>query len=292
MPPLHELRQRIGPELSDEEFLLRATMPAGQVDAMKAAGPAEQKYDPDMSPVMNLIRQLTARRDITYLSVEKQGFKLELRGQSARGGGVSMGRSNNGWKERLGPVEGFMFDLDGTLILTDRSLVGYRLLPGAVEILSELKSRGIPFVVLTNGSAYPAAEQGPEAARAGLAHFRRDSADALHRGGGVDAPPTREARAGLRDEGSRPPAGGGGDRDCLPWRRARGGSPGSLRRLASRVRNEGHRSRLQSHLEWRGALRRVRRAFLRDVQRQNDGLLACDRRRCAQDHSRAHDPHG
>ena len=84
MPPLHELRQRIGPELSDEEFLLRATMPAGQVDAMKAAGPAEQTYDPDMTPVMNLIRQLTARHDITYLSVEKQGFKLELRGQPAR----------------------------------------------------------------------------------------------------------------------------------------------------------------------------------------------------------------
>ena len=83
MPPLPELRQRIGRELSDEEFLLRATMPAEQVDAMKAAGPAERVYDPDMAPVMSLIRQLTARRDITYLSVEKDGFKLELRGQSA-----------------------------------------------------------------------------------------------------------------------------------------------------------------------------------------------------------------
>ena len=83
MPPLRELRQRIGPELPDEEFLLRATMPAGQVDAMKAAGPAQQSYDPDMAPVMSLIRQLTARRDITYLSVEKDGFKLELRGQVA-----------------------------------------------------------------------------------------------------------------------------------------------------------------------------------------------------------------
>jgi len=83
MPPLAELRRRIGPELSDEEFLLRATMPAGQVDAMKAAGPAEQTYDPDMVPVISLIRQLTARRDISYLSVEKQGFKLELRGQEA-----------------------------------------------------------------------------------------------------------------------------------------------------------------------------------------------------------------
>ena len=83
MPPLVELRRRIGPELSDEEFLLRTTMPAGQVDAMKAAGPAQLIYDPDMTPVMNLIRQLTARRDIRYLSVEKQGFKLELRGQEA-----------------------------------------------------------------------------------------------------------------------------------------------------------------------------------------------------------------
>jgi oxaloacetate decarboxylase (Na+ extruding) subunit alpha len=80
MPPLREMRRRIGPELSDEEFLLRATMPTGQVDAMKAAGPAQLSYDPDMAPVMSLIRQLTTLRDIAYLSIEKSGFKLELRG--------------------------------------------------------------------------------------------------------------------------------------------------------------------------------------------------------------------
>jgi len=79
-----------------------------------------------------------------------------------------MKHSRNGWNERLGPVEGFMFDLDGTLILTNRSLGGYRLLPGAVEILNELQSRGIPFVVLTNGSAYPAAEQAPKLRALGL----------------------------------------------------------------------------------------------------------------------------
>jgi oxaloacetate decarboxylase alpha subunit len=84
MLPLSELRKRIGPELSDEEFLLRATMPAGQVDAMKAAGPAAQIYDPVRTPVMNLIRQLIARRDIAHVSVEKNGFKLELRGPTAR----------------------------------------------------------------------------------------------------------------------------------------------------------------------------------------------------------------
>lgn len=52
-----------------------------------------------------------------------------------------------------------MFDLDGTLLLSDRSLGGYELLPGAIEVLSALKARAIPFAVLTNGSAYPPAEQ-------------------------------------------------------------------------------------------------------------------------------------
>ena len=79
-----------------------------------------------------------------------------------------MKRSRNGWNEPLGPVEGFMFDLDGTLILSDRSLGGYRALPGAIEILNEVKARGIPFVVLTNGSAYPAAEQAPKLRALGL----------------------------------------------------------------------------------------------------------------------------
>jgi oxaloacetate decarboxylase alpha subunit len=84
MPPLSELRKRIGPELSDEEFLLRATMPTEQVDAMKAAGPASQSYDPARTPAMNLIRQLLAKRDIAHVCVEKSGFKLELKGPSAR----------------------------------------------------------------------------------------------------------------------------------------------------------------------------------------------------------------
>jgi oxaloacetate decarboxylase (Na+ extruding) subunit alpha len=80
MPALVELRRRIGPELPDEEFLLRATMPAEQVDAMKAAGPAPQTYNPDIAPVIQLLRRLTAHRDIARLSVDKPGFKLELKG--------------------------------------------------------------------------------------------------------------------------------------------------------------------------------------------------------------------
>jgi HAD superfamily hydrolase (TIGR01450 family) len=61
--------------------------------------------------------------------------------------------------EALPPIKAFMFDLDGTLLLSDRSLGGYEVLPGAVEVLSALKELTIPYVVLTNGSAYPPAEQ-------------------------------------------------------------------------------------------------------------------------------------
>jgi len=78
MADLPDLRKRIGAGLSDEEFLLRATMPAGQVDAMQAAGPAPRHYDPSLRPAMALIRQLIARTDMTRLSVDKAGFKLEL----------------------------------------------------------------------------------------------------------------------------------------------------------------------------------------------------------------------
>ena len=70
--------------------------------------------------------------------------------------------------ETLRPAEGVMFDLDGTLILSNRELGQYRVLPGAVELLEELDRRGLPFVALTNGSAYPAAQQAPRLAALGL----------------------------------------------------------------------------------------------------------------------------
>lgn len=78
MPPVAELRRRLGGDLSDEEFLLRATMPAEQVDAMRAAGPALRHYDPDAASAMKLIRALLARTDLAHVAIEKQGFKLEL----------------------------------------------------------------------------------------------------------------------------------------------------------------------------------------------------------------------
>jgi oxaloacetate decarboxylase alpha subunit len=76
---LDELRRRIGHQLSDEEFLLRAVMPAGLVDAMYAAGRAVRRYNPTLRPVMGLIRQLTSRHDLSNVVVDKPGFRLGLR---------------------------------------------------------------------------------------------------------------------------------------------------------------------------------------------------------------------
>ena len=78
MAPLADLRRRVGALLSDEEFLLRATMPAAMVDAMQAAGPAPLDYDPGVQPVMALVEQLLARTDLTRVTVERPGFRLEL----------------------------------------------------------------------------------------------------------------------------------------------------------------------------------------------------------------------
>ncbi len=64
--------------------------------------------------------------------------------------------------------KGFMFDLDGTLILSDRSLGGYTAIPGAAEALAALDERDVPWIAMTNGSAYPASVQAPKLRAVGL----------------------------------------------------------------------------------------------------------------------------
>jgi 4-nitrophenyl phosphatase len=65
-------------------------------------------------------------------------------------------------------ITGLVFDLDGTLILSDRALGRYEVLPGAAEILTQLAQSGIPYAVFTNGSAYPPAAQAAKLRAHGL----------------------------------------------------------------------------------------------------------------------------
>ncbi len=77
MPDLDELRARFDPGISDEEFVLRAVMPQGQVDAMLAASPVRRTYEPRVRTILTLLRELSTR-DVGHVRVEKPGFTLEL----------------------------------------------------------------------------------------------------------------------------------------------------------------------------------------------------------------------
>jgi oxaloacetate decarboxylase alpha subunit len=53
-------------------------MPRDQVDAMKAAGPARQSYNPGAKPVLALLEAVSRRTDLSYFSVQKPGFQIVL----------------------------------------------------------------------------------------------------------------------------------------------------------------------------------------------------------------------
>jgi oxaloacetate decarboxylase alpha subunit len=84
-PPLPpgELRKKLPRGISDEEFLLRATMPAAEVDAMVAAGPANRHYNPELKPVLDLLAGLHQRPPVAGLVIDKPGFRLVLSGAQA-----------------------------------------------------------------------------------------------------------------------------------------------------------------------------------------------------------------
>jgi oxaloacetate decarboxylase alpha subunit len=71
---LEGARGRFGRGISDEELLLRLTMPQEQVDAMRAAPPVAEQAVPDASgcaPLVRLLREIERRPAISYLRVQK-----------------------------------------------------------------------------------------------------------------------------------------------------------------------------------------------------------------------------
>jgi oxaloacetate decarboxylase alpha subunit len=77
-PTPAELRRQFGVAISDEELLLRAHMPAEQVDAMLTAGPATDHYNPDLAPVLHLLSELGERRSVHDLAVAKPNLRLSV----------------------------------------------------------------------------------------------------------------------------------------------------------------------------------------------------------------------
>ena len=72
---LESAREKFGTRISDEELLLRATMPAEQVDAMLASPPATEQprefLRPGRSPLVRLLQEVSKRESISYMRFEK-----------------------------------------------------------------------------------------------------------------------------------------------------------------------------------------------------------------------------
>jgi oxaloacetate decarboxylase (Na+ extruding) subunit alpha len=77
-------RERYGARISDEELLLRMTMPAEQVDAMVEASRGERPpprfgAHPPRDPIVRLLHEVVRRPSIGYLRFEKDGALVEYR---------------------------------------------------------------------------------------------------------------------------------------------------------------------------------------------------------------------
>ena len=85
LEPLHleGARERFGSRISDEELLLRLTMPAEQVDAIGLGPPAPEAPRVTArsggSPVATLLREVAERTSITYLRVQTEDELVEWR---------------------------------------------------------------------------------------------------------------------------------------------------------------------------------------------------------------------
>ena len=77
---IEDLRAEYDPDLSDEEFLLRVLSSNQQaVDEVLAAGPKTYDYPSKDKPILDLVQELTSRRDIASISIQKGDFSLTLR---------------------------------------------------------------------------------------------------------------------------------------------------------------------------------------------------------------------
>ncbi len=77
---LDDLRQDYGPDLSDEDFLLRVlSSNQDAVDAVLAAGPQTYDYPRGDKPMVALVHELIKRNDMASVHIRKGDFSLTLR---------------------------------------------------------------------------------------------------------------------------------------------------------------------------------------------------------------------
>ena len=74
---LHEVRQKLGATISDEELLLRLYAGPDAVDALKTAGAPKPKLDGKQS-LLQLIEELTKKKDCNHIYIRREGVSLTL----------------------------------------------------------------------------------------------------------------------------------------------------------------------------------------------------------------------
>ncbi|MGH7886803.1 MAG: biotin carboxyl carrier protein, partial [Candidatus Binatia bacterium] len=74
---LHEVRQKLGATISDEELLLRVYAGPDAVDALKTAGAPKPKLDGKQS-LLQLIEELTKKKDCHHIYIRRDGVSLTL----------------------------------------------------------------------------------------------------------------------------------------------------------------------------------------------------------------------
>ena len=163
LEPLHleGARERFGSRISDEELLLRLTMPEEQVDAIGLGPPARR-------------RRLRRPRRAGARSRRSCG-----RSRSARPSATcACRRATSSWSGavRLDDAKGFVLDVDGTLV--HRAGEDVHVQPGARELLERIRASGRPLAIFTNGSHLAPEGFAAGLRAAGLDDRRRGDADA------------------------------------------------------------------------------------------------------------------
>ena len=81
-PSIGEVRKRLGgPNLSDDELILRFISPESEIAAMRAAGPPKEHIGAG-SPVLDLVKELIKRRELRAIDVRMGTTSISLRAQS------------------------------------------------------------------------------------------------------------------------------------------------------------------------------------------------------------------
>jgi len=78
MMTLKERRSRFTTSMSDEEFLLRAVMPNDLIDEMQPRAPHQLHYNPQIAPVLKLLKGMKEKPAPAYFEVKQPDFRLVL----------------------------------------------------------------------------------------------------------------------------------------------------------------------------------------------------------------------